>query len=881
MVRTILPNGLRVLLDPSGAADVAGIYLWVNVGSASEPAGMEGAAHLVEHMVFKGTRSYGVGEVAAAIEDLGGDVNAWTSFDETVFYASAPAAAAPAVVAILAELLTAARFDPDELKRERKVVIEEIRGGEDDPELMLSEAAWAAAFRPHAYGRPIIGTRRAVNAMTHAELVAFYRRHYQPANACLAIAGPIDTRAVEAAVARCLGGGGPAPTGERPPVTPGRGVYRSLRRGFDGCRVQLAWAGPGFGHPDLPALDVLTTALGGGASSPIEARLRLAEGLCLSAGMSYDAQVDAGLAVVHLHAREGRGADAVAAAREEVARAREGGLTRGDIDRARAQILTERVYGRETADGRAVTLAFHRERFGDDGAWRAYDAAILAVDHETLTRVANTWLVDEVGAALIPKSEPWELGPAPTPVPSETVPSPPARAPRPTGPSGLRSIQLDSGLRILLHPDDGEVVSVCAAGIGGALRASPRHGGEGLAWAAALTRGAGRLGVVDYSAAVEALGGAVGAVCGRSSQVVRGDFVGRHFSSGLELYLDLLLAPAFDPAEVDATRQEFAHLLSERDDHPDDWMGDLLWSLAWPNHPWGVPMLGTPRSVGTLTADRLRRRHRAFLGSSGLVVSVVGGFDPDVIERRLRRALGGLQVAPPPPLPGLPKRVPGLRRGSVRAGNEQAHLVIGWPGVSVHDPSQPALDVLAAVLGGQGGRLFREVREDRGLVYEVGASAYDGLLPGLFTCSAVTDPERLGLVETALLECVARIQSEGPGQAEVERARRYLLGGLSHELETASSRASALALSELYGLGAADYLDRPRRRLEAVDHAAVAEAARALGSPIVTARVRPAGARRRARSTTSRASQEATPRPAAEATPRASQEATLPRRSRG
>ena len=108
--------------------------------------------------------------------------------------------------------------------------------------------------------------------------------------------------------------------------------------------------------------------------------------------MSYDAQVDGGLAVVHLHAREGRIGAAVVAAREEIARARGGGLSRGDIERARAQILSERVYGRENADGRAVALAFHRERFGDDNAWRAYDAAVLAVDASALTRVANMWL---------------------------------------------------------------------------------------------------------------------------------------------------------------------------------------------------------------------------------------------------------------------------------------------------------------------------------------------------------------------------------------------------------------------------------------------------------------------------------------------------------
>ncbi|MFN7146700.1 MAG: M16 family metallopeptidase, partial [Myxococcota bacterium] len=191
MLRFDLDNGMRGLVDPTGRSDAAAVYVWINVGSGDEPAGMEGAAHFVEHMVFKGTKSYGVGEVAAAIEALGGDLNAWTSFDETVFHATVPAAAAVPAMGVLAEMLRTARFDPVELARERTVILEEIRGSDDDPDTVLSEATYAAAWPDHPYGRPVIGTTKAVRGMTREALHGFYERHYQPSNACLAVAGPV------------------------------------------------------------------------------------------------------------------------------------------------------------------------------------------------------------------------------------------------------------------------------------------------------------------------------------------------------------------------------------------------------------------------------------------------------------------------------------------------------------------------------------------------------------------------------------------------------------------------------------------------------------------------------------------------------------------
>lgn len=850
MLRFELDNGMRGLVDPTGRSDAAAVYVWINVGSADEPQGLEGAAHFVEHMVFKGTASYGVGEVAAAIEALGGDLNAWTAFDETVFHATVPAAAAVSAMGVLAEMLRAARFDADELARERTVILEEIRGAEDDPDDVLSEATYAAAWPEHPYGRPIIGTPGSVRRMDREALLGFYRRHYQPSNACLAVAGPVDADAVRSAAARIFAGGERAVRRDLRRPTSGRRRPRVLRRGFEASLVELAWPGPGLGEPGIAALDVACTALGGGASSPLEARLRLRDGLCVGADASFHLERDAGMAVIALHAREGRVTDAVSAAREEVARLAAGDVDVGEIERAKAQILADRVFGRETVDGRAHALAWHLERRGDPDAWRAYDAEVAAVDVEAAVASARTWLTAEreVAVALLPDGEAVSLARraiCPSP-PSAPRARPSARcwtAPA-SNPASARRLVLGNGVRVLLEPDGGEVAAVRIAGLGGALAERADSAGRGAAWARTLMRGAGAMDAVAYAAAVEGIAGTTTAGSGRSSQAVRGEFVAARFLEGLSLLAEAVLRPRFDAREVTRVRGELRRALAEQQDHPEHLLAERVWAEAFGEHPYALPVLGTSANVRALSRDRLREHHARWAVGANLVVAVCGGFDPDAVIPVLESTLGALPAGEPLPMPPLPRLPADTRALEVRSGREQAHLAWAFPGAALEDETQPELEVLAAVLGGQGGTLFVDLREAHGLAYAVSAASHEGVQPGLFVCSVATDPARLDEAETRLGESLARAATAGPTDAEIERARRYLIGAIELDLQTASARANLAAYTELYGRDGLRYRAEVRSKIEGVHPQAVrARAADVLARPVVRARLVPAGKR--------------------------------------
>src|SRR3954449_6558261 len=195
-LRYALDNGLTVVFEEQHAAKVAAFQVGVRAGSADEREDQAGLAHLHEHMLFKGTARRGPGEIARAIEACGGEINAWTSFDQTVYHVVLASRFFAEGMDVLADAVTSAAFDPEELQREIEVVCEEIKRSQDSPTRKLSRELFASAFSRHPYGKPVIGTEASVRSFTRQGILRFYRRWYRPENAVVVVVG--DVREAEA-----------------------------------------------------------------------------------------------------------------------------------------------------------------------------------------------------------------------------------------------------------------------------------------------------------------------------------------------------------------------------------------------------------------------------------------------------------------------------------------------------------------------------------------------------------------------------------------------------------------------------------------------------------------------------------------------------------
>src|SRR3954468_2897267 len=210
-----LDNGLEVVLEENHAAPVVAFQAWVNVGSADEPQELAGIAHVFEHMLFKGTARRGVGQIAHDVEAAGGEINAWTSFDQTVYHLVLASRYFDTGLDILADALFSSSFDPVELERELKVVLEEVKQGEDNPSRVATQTLFATAYSKHPYRRPVIGYTRTVKSFTRDRLLDFFQRYYVASNITLGVVGAFDSNKAKQKIAAAFEKAPPRPRAER------------------------------------------------------------------------------------------------------------------------------------------------------------------------------------------------------------------------------------------------------------------------------------------------------------------------------------------------------------------------------------------------------------------------------------------------------------------------------------------------------------------------------------------------------------------------------------------------------------------------------------------------------------------------------------------
>ncbi len=792
-----LASGLRVLVDPVPGAPVAAIYLWVDGGSAEETPAEHGAAHFVEHMLFKGSEARKVGDVATEIEALGGDVNAYTSHEQTVLHATVPAAFWSEALEVLADIALNPRFDAAEVELEREVILDEIRGSEDDAGRALSEAVGVDLFREHPYGRPVIGRPSEVRSLTRDALIGFWERTFRPSNMILAVAGPVTEDQVRARAAELFPfRGPPTPRALRPlEGDQRRRRTRVIVGRFDEPMVELSWRLPGLAHADLSALDVLLSMLAGGPGSVLGEALQL-EGLVTDTWCGLESEADYSYMVVGFSPMREHLEQAITVASRLLSEVQRGLHLRADLAlRSRVQLLTSRMFTLETVDGRAHNLAWVAARLPSPEAELVERARVEQVGLPELKRVAARWLSPSqcCAGALLPD------GDFDARAFRDALDAGRASQRRPQPRPAIERRVLDNGLTVLVEPlEDSNICALRLAGQGGLLCETPGSNGATALWARTL--GLKHRGARELAAWLDVRGGSLGGVAGMNSLGLRGEFPAERLEDGLELFADLLLRPTFERDEVRRGLAEMREAEELVPDHP----GILAWRAAgvrlFGQHPYSLPETGTLASLARLGRASAERVHRERVRADNLVLAVVGAVDPEAVFERVERMFSGLRAGPttlpPRPQPAFPK---GHHRIDLESDREQASIVLAWPGTAYGDPDSEALSLAAGVLGGQGGRLFLELRDRRGLAYGVGAESFDGLDPGSLFATMGTDPERVDQAVAGIHEIVRALAEHGPTDEELRRCKQVTVGSLAMARQRASSRAMELAYWQCYG----------------------------------------------------------------------------------
>jgi predicted Zn-dependent peptidase len=382
-----LSNGMRIVTDRMDTVETVSIGVWVGVGTRHEPAEINGVAHMLEHMAFKGTARRSALQIAREIEDVGGHVNAYTSREQTAYYAKVLADDVALAVDILADILQHSTFDPAELERERQVILQEIGQAEDTPDDIVFDYFQECAYPEQAMGRPVLGRAEIIRRLDRDTVANYLNRHYGAEGSVLVAAGKVDHDRLVALAERAfvdLPRRGAAAT-EAPRY---RGGDLRRERDLEQVHVVLGFPGLAYGDPDYHALSVLSVAFGGGMSSRLFQEIRERRGLVYSIYSFVHAYSDTGLFGIYAGTGEREVVELVPVLCAEMRRLLQG-FDRDELQRARAQLKSGLLMGLESTSTRAEQQAHHIMLFD-----RPFDAQetvrkVDAVDEAAILRAAQ------------------------------------------------------------------------------------------------------------------------------------------------------------------------------------------------------------------------------------------------------------------------------------------------------------------------------------------------------------------------------------------------------------------------------------------------------------------------------------------------------------
>jgi len=409
--QTTLDNGLRVILREVRERPLVGVWMWYRVGGRNELPGTTGVSHWVEHMLFKGGKRFGKGEITKEISRRGGALNAFTWIDCTAYFETLPADEIDLALAIESDRMYDTRIEPDEAEAERTVVISEREGSENFPEFWLREEVQAVAWREHPYRLGVIGPKSDLRAMTRENLYDHYKRFYMTNNTTLVMVGDFSSAEL---LDKIHGEFDKHPAGPTPPdlqieEQPQTGERRvSVSRPGPTHYVMLAYHAPEASHTDAAAMVVLSSLLGG-ASSPIawggarglgrSSRLyrALIDGeIASSVSAGYELTLDPYLFAIDATLRNGvEPARAEAAIAHEIQKIQREGVPADELGRTKRQLHAQVVYSLEGVTNQGFALGFMDLVAGDAAGWETFPAALQSVTPEDVQRVANTYLVDQ------------------------------------------------------------------------------------------------------------------------------------------------------------------------------------------------------------------------------------------------------------------------------------------------------------------------------------------------------------------------------------------------------------------------------------------------------------------------------------------------------
>ena len=789
---TTLDNGLTIIVREDHNAPVVSAQAWAMAGSIHEGAWLgAGLSHVLEHMLFKGTTTRPGSRIDQEVQEAGGYMNAYTSFDRTVYHIDVPNTGAVKAIDILCDIMQNASLPPDELAKEMDVIRREMDMCHDDPGRRASRRLFETAYTKSPYRFTIIGYPDIFNEVKPDDIRNYYAEKYAPNNVFFVVAGDVKNADVVAQIKIAYA---KSKSKAMPPVVlPLEPKQTAAREIIEEAPVELghvhfAWHIPELRHADVPALDVLAVLLGSGRSSRLFQQVREKQGVVHHVDAWTYSPGLPGLFGVSAVVDGEQFAAANAAILAEIEKIKSHSVTADELHKAIKQFISATLAARKTMEGQAQNLGGNWIAANDLNFSERYLAAVKRVTTADVQRVARQYLTPENRTlyALLPEG---------------AAPKAKANIER-NADNAIQKIVLPNGLTLLVKEDHRlPFVEFRAVFKGGVLAETAENNGTTTLLAKLLIKGTQTRSAEKIATEIESVGGHLDSYGGNNSFGVNAEVLSEDFATGLDLLADVILHPVFPADELEREKEiQIAGIRSRKD--------ELLKSASLAmRHAlfgatgYGLDSLGTEETVEKISVAGLKSFHQKLTAPNNCVLAIFGDVNTGEVKAAVAAAFGGWKTNPASKFNLQPSTFNATKRVEETRDKKQAVLVIGFPGTTMAGEDKYALDLLQECCSDLGSRLFLRIREQLGLAYYVGAQNFTGLAPGYFAFYTGTEPTKVALVEKELLAEAELLRTTGLTAEELKRAKAKIIGQKKIARADLGNLASTTALDELYGLG--------------------------------------------------------------------------------
>ena len=817
----VLDNGLEVILVRDTTAPTVAVDIWFRVGSANDPEGKSGFAHLFEHMMFEGSPHIPNNTLDQLLEPVGGSSNAYVGKDYTAYFDTVPSHQLPLALWVEADRMGGLDVTQENLDNQRAIVIEELQRSYDNrPYGSTVKAIITVPYSYEPYKLPAIGNIDDVNNAQIEDVLAFHRTYYVPNNATLVVAGDIDFDTTRALVDELFA---PIPRGDDPPALPDfvpvdqeEAEYVTIEDPFINLpALVVAYEIPPLVHEDYPALNVLSRVLSIGDSSRLAKRL-VDTGKALQADASIVDNRGPGLFAFILIANAGIDlAELEEASYEELQQIIDEGVPQEELDKVIAGIRSRGILGLEKAIGLAESVQSASYYFGDPQAVFTGIDRYKAVTSEDIQRVAKEYLKDsdrhvisavETDAEAPPPVVPYaaedtvEQAPDYRYVIEQSEPPPPLESNEFNFPNITENV-LDNGLEVVvIEQPNMPIISLDVYMAGGSTAAPQDLPGLAGITGDLITRGTTTRSAQDIAGAIEQVGGAVGSGAGSDSMSLGVFALIEDSDLAFELLADMTLNANFPDNEVERERAERISALEANLAEPGFVAGRTFGRTLYEGHPYGNAT--TFESLEAITRNDIVAFYESRRQPDNAVLIIAGAITTEEGLAYAQQHFADWQgTAEAISYPALPEHSGQQMLLVDRPGSTQANFIMGNIGIEGASLDYFPARVMNHILGGTfSSRLVQNIREEKGYTYSIGSGFSYPADTGRFIVTAAVRNDVIAPALEEVFKEIDRIQTEPLTDEEINDARDGIVGEFVFGLETYQDFVETVATYKIRGV---------------------------------------------------------------------------------